>query len=298
MGTGYNLSVVRRFVSPLFGYLGKAFLSCVKKESLGDRMKRYESTTTDFVLSKDLPVYIRLDMRAGHTFCRGLVKPFDVDYSSTMRETTKYLVEKTGAILGYTQSDEISLVYENPSKIPFETRLFKLESVIASMASSSFVLNGIKTKLKDRIENGVPSFDCRVMNLPSMEEAANMILWRVRDSIKNSITLVALSRFSNSEIHKKNGDEKIDMLRERGVDYYSYAEGYRYGFFFRRENYTKVLTEEEISKIPRKNLPEKNGNGEYVATRRHIVEFGTGIDPNRIKNRAGVFFYREAPETT
>ena len=38
--------------------------------------------------------------------------------------------------------------------------------------------------------------------MPSLDEAANMVLWRERDSIKNSITLLALEHFSNKEIEK------------------------------------------------------------------------------------------------
>lgn len=268
------------------------------QRSLGDRMKAYEEVTTNRTLVERLPIYVRLDMRAGHTFCRGLEKPFDERYSRTMRETTSYLVEKTGAILGYCQSDEISLVYEDSTKIPFGTRLFKLESVLASMCTSSFVLNGIKNGLSGKIEKTVPSFDCRVCNLPDMDEASNMIFWRIRDSIKNSITLLSLEYFSNKEIHGKNSDEKCMMLWEKyHVDYGArLCEGYRYGFFFRREPYDKVLAPEEIKRIPEKNLEKlKCTDGKYSATRSHVVAFELEMLPEYIKNRTGVLFYREKP---
>ena len=275
----------------------KASKGKANQRSLGDRMKSYEEVTTNRMLVERLPIYIRLDMRAGHSFCRGLEKPFDDNYSKTMQETTSYLVDKTGAVLGYTQSDEISLVYEDSTKIPFETRLFKLESVIASMCTTAFVINGIKNGLGDRIVKGMPSFDCRVCNLPNMDEAANMIFWRVRDSIKNSITLLALEYFSNKELHKKNSDDKFRMLWERfHVDYGTkLCEGYRYGFFFRRELYQKKLSPVELAKIPEKNLPEKSEDGNYYVTRSHVVNFEIMYLPEKIKNRTDVFFNRAAP---
>jgi hypothetical protein len=115
-----------------------------------------------------------------------------------------------------------------------------------------------------------------------MKEAANMILWRSMDSVKNSITLVALEHFSNKEIHKKNGNEKIQMLKEKGIDYFSFPEGYRYGFFFRRVVYPKILSNEEIEKIPEKNRPPINENGEYVVIRSKIDEFQINNHSNLI----------------
>ena len=45
-------------------------------DSLGDRMKGYESVSKT-VLMKRVPVVIRIDGKAFHTFTRGFIKPFD-----------------------------------------------------------------------------------------------------------------------------------------------------------------------------------------------------------------------------
>lgn len=263
---------------------------------LPERMKRYESTTTDFLLDESLPVYVRLDMRAGHSFCRGLDKPFDDDYSFAMREATKYLVDKTGAMLGYTQSDEISLVWQDCTKVPFGNRLFKLESVFASMCTAAFILAAQKTKLKGKVESNPPSFDCRAMNLPSMNEAANMILWRVRDSKKNSITLLSLAHFSNKEIHGKNSDQKIEMLMDRkNVDWNKLPERYRLGTFMKKSLYQKVLTDSDLERIPKKNLPPPSEDGKYRVTRSKVVEFEIGRDVGGIANWPEVIFFGEKP---
>ena len=43
----------------------------MKRDSLGDRMKRFEDVT-NFKLIRRMPVILRFDMVAGHTFTRGL----------------------------------------------------------------------------------------------------------------------------------------------------------------------------------------------------------------------------------
>ena len=69
--------------------------------SLGDRMKEYESVHTQTSLVPGIPVYVRIDGRAFHTFTRGLGKPFDNDFAWTMKETTKHLHDKTNAFISY-----------------------------------------------------------------------------------------------------------------------------------------------------------------------------------------------------
>ena len=102
--------------------------------TLDDRMKEYEAVTTNRMLMNKVPVYARVDGRSFSSFCRGLDKPFDMAFVEVMQKTCAHLVEETNAALGYVMSDEISLVFLEASKVPFETRLFKLESVLAAIA--------------------------------------------------------------------------------------------------------------------------------------------------------------------
>ena len=108
-------------------------------DTLGNRMKSYENLSTSRQLMPNCPVYARIDGRAFHTLCKGLKKPYSIAFIQTMQEVCKYLVGETGAVLGYVQSDEISLGWLDYSKAPFEGRIQKLESVLASMASAKFV---------------------------------------------------------------------------------------------------------------------------------------------------------------
>ena len=261
------------------------------KETLADRMKRYEAVTTSYSLIERLPVYARIDGRAFHTFTHGLDKPFDEDMTNVMKKTCAMLVEKTGAKIGYVQSDEISLCWEDTSKVPFETRLFKLESVLAAMATSFFTIYGLETKMADRIKKMMPHFDCRVCQLPNMSELANMFLFREMDCQKNSITLVALSKFSHKKLQNKNGLDKINMLKnEFGIDYLKdIPEDLRLGSYFRRELYDKILTDEEMAKIPVKHrILDDNGN--VVATRSRIVQFYLGKPLLEIEDKVNTLF--------
>lgn len=264
------------------------------KESLGDRMKTYESVHTETSLVPRVPVYVRIDGRAFHTFTRGLVKPFDPDFAWTMQETTKHLHDKTNAFISYVQSDEISLCYLEPSKMPFETRLFKLESCLAGMASAAFCVYGSKTKLKERIEKFIPHFDCRVCQMP-LEEIPNMLLFRERDCLKNAITLVSLEHFSNKQIHKKNGDEKIKMLKDAGIDFNKdIDEDFRYGSWFKRVVFEKELDADTLAKIPEKQR-KLDVDGKMRVTRSEVRQVKFGMPISSIENRSSVILCGAEP---
>ena len=63
--------------------------SDANKQTLSDRMKKYEAVTIGMNLVPNMPIYIRIDMRAGHSFCKGLGKPFDDDYSNAIAKVMK-----------------------------------------------------------------------------------------------------------------------------------------------------------------------------------------------------------------
>lgn len=119
-----------------------------QNDSLGDRMKEYEGVPRHF-LTRRIPAIIRLDGKAFHTFTRGMKKPFDCIMMATMQETMKYLCENIqGCVLGYTQSDEITLVLTDYATIKtdgwFGYNVQKMASVSASMATLAFNENFIE----------------------------------------------------------------------------------------------------------------------------------------------------------
>ena len=113
-----------------------------KRDSLGDRMKGYENVTRTKLVRR-MPVIIRIDGKAFHTFTKGFDKPFDSLLMDAMNRTMKYLCENIqGCMLGYTQSDEISLLLVDYQTLTtdswFDDTVQKMCSISASMATLAF----------------------------------------------------------------------------------------------------------------------------------------------------------------
>lgn len=114
----------------------------MSRDALGDRMKEYEGRESSRRLYSDLPIIARIDGRSFSKFTRPFDKPFDSSVTDAMDCATSRLVEKTHALVGYTQSDEITLVWhvdrsDNPAaQMLFDGRVQKLCSVLAGMATS------------------------------------------------------------------------------------------------------------------------------------------------------------------
>ena len=218
-----------------------------KNDALGNRMKTYEYVTRNY-LTRRMPVIIRLDGKAFHTFTRGLKKPFDELFVKTMQDTMKYLCENVqGCVLGYTQSDEITLVLvdyqDRDSCAWFDNNIQKMVSVSASMATMAFNqffamryhdleenvfeawnVTDEEYKYVDTLRKKLHSatFDSRVFNIPK-EEVANVILWRQQDATRNSIQSVGQANFSHKELHGKNCSDIQDMLvLEKGINWNDY----------------------------------------------------------------------------
>lgn len=204
-------------------------------DEFGYRMKAYEAVETARRLDPMLPIYARIDGRGFSKFTRGMERPFDPRMTASMIETTRYLVEATHARIGYVQSDEISLLWqaETPeADILFAGKLQKLVSVLASMAAAKFA-----RVCPEGFEDRLPAFDCRVFQLPDRIEAANALLWRVKDCRKNAVSMVAQSVFSHRPLEGKRQSDMHAMLRDRGVDFYAYPEVNRIGCFLARRTF-------------------------------------------------------------
>lgn len=203
------------------------------KTSLGDRMKGYEAVPKIHLMRRT-PVIIRLDGKAFHTFTRGFDKPFDEDFMKAMQQTMKFLCENVqGCVLGYTQSDEITLVLCDYQKLDtdcwFGYCIQKMVSVAASMATFAFT-KGLshyacesfdmeKFEIVTRKLLKGAFFDARCFNVP-IEEVNNCLLWRQQDATRNSIQALAQSLYSQKELHGINTKQLQDkMFSEKGVNW-------------------------------------------------------------------------------
>lgn len=186
------------------------------KTGLGDRMKAYEGISRTF-LTRRMPMIIRVDGKAFHTFTRSCVKPWDANITEAMTKAAEYLVQNIqGARLAYVQSDEISVLctdYETHRTDPwFGKNVQKVASVAASMATAAF--NGAYAR-RDR----TALFDARCFVLPK-EEVCNYFIWRQQDAVRNSISGLAQVHFSHKRLHGKNTDQQQEMLfSETGINW-------------------------------------------------------------------------------
>lgn len=234
------------------------FMSNSDKTSLGDRMKSYESPTTTRVVFKGQPIVARLDGKSFHTFTRGLRRPYDERLSQLMVETTKALVDRFQAKVGYTQSDEITLVWyietSSDAEYPFSGRIQKMESLMAAFASVYF--NRQLERFLPEKKNEMPTFDARVFAVPTLTEAYNSVLWRQHDCTKNAISMAAQSMFSHKALQGKSGAEMQEMMwSAHGVNFNDYPAFFKRGSFVRRVKRTRMLTAEEMQRIPEEHRP-------------------------------------------
>ncbi|MFA6235331.1 MAG: tRNA(His) guanylyltransferase Thg1 family protein [Bacteroidota bacterium] len=266
----------------------------MKKTEFQKRMKLYEEKESERKFLPLLPIMARLDGRSFHSFCRGLRKPFSPAFSGLMVEVTKYLVAETGALMGYTQSDEISLVWlseEFEKKTFFEGRIFKVTSVLAGLATAKF--NQLLPDYLPEKKKALPVFDCRVWQVPNKTEAANGFLWRQFDATRNSITGLARCHFSHAEIHGKDSREMLNMLLDKGISWSSLPPAFTHGVWLQRQKNVRPYTTEEIDKLPLKHKARTDPNLQVV--RWAIIPIVIPLSFSFVTNREGVIFSGEMP---
>lgn len=229
------------------------------KDDLGYRMKAFESAEAWRKLMPLLPVIARMDGRAFHNFTRGMERPFDWSFGNCMRNTTLALVRETGACMGYTQSDEITLAWHSASiqsQIWFDGRIAKMTSQLGALATLYFFrfLLSEMPEYADRM----PTFDARVWNMPNRTEGANAFLWREWDATKNSVSMAASAHYSHRELLGKNSRDKHDMLHAKGVNWNDYPAQFRRGTYVQRRRTSTPFTAAELDQLPPKHEARSN----------------------------------------
>lgn len=237
------------------------------KDSFGDRIKLFEGIEAEQKFIPLLPIVIRLDGRSFSSYTSGMEKPFDRKMSEAMIRTTIALVKETGAVIGYTQSDEITLVLYSDcldSKIWFDGKKFKIISCAASFCANEFYRS--ITELMPSKTGSAPSFDCRAFNVPNKMEAANVVLWRELDASKNAISSAARFYYSHKELDGKTGSEKQELLFCKGVNFNDYPAFFKRGTFVQKRKTVRKFTVDEIEKLPQKHLARTSPDLEVERT--------------------------------
>jgi tRNA(His) guanylyltransferase len=269
----------------------------MKNDDLGDRMKMYEGMEAGRRFIPTLPIIARLDGRGFSKFTKGLNRPYDESMSAAMIETTIALVEKTGACMGYTQSDEITLAWHSrdvDSQVFFDGRIQKMTSQLAAIGTLEF-FKQVQMRMAPEYEYKNPTFDARVWNVPNRTEGANAFLWREWDATKNSISMAASHYYSHKELMGKNGSQKQDMLHAKGVNWNDYPDFFKRGRFVGKAVFTKKFSQAELEALPPMHEARSNPDLEY--TRSSILPMM--MPPfSKVMNREDVIFEGAKPIVT
>ena len=258
----------------------------------GDRMKDYEKRFTGKLMSH-LPICARLDGRTFNKFTRGLDRPFDEKFAHCMKETTKYLVQETCALMGYTQSDEITLIWfaENPeTEVYFAGKLQKMVSMLAAETTLKF--NELVAEYLPEKASLRPKFDCRVWQVPNKEEGANVFLWRELDATKNSVSMAAREYYSHKQLMNLGRSDQMELLYKAGVNWNDYPTHFKRGTYFQRKEIVSHFTDEERDRLPDTH-PGKY-DPDFSFKRKRVRELDMPIF-STVTNRADVIFSRVRP---
>lgn len=182
---------------------------------LSDRMKVYEHKARAF-LNPELPVIVRIDGRAFHTWTARFNKPWDERITEAMTHSAITAGSEIGnnCRLAYSQSDEISLLLHRSGNTQpwFSYNKAKLESIIASIVTAHFNSFGLSEQLA--------TFDARAFNLPK-NEVVNYFIWRQNDWKRNMVSMLGQSKFTQRAL---DGVKTVDLrakLEVLGVDFSS-----------------------------------------------------------------------------
>lgn len=248
----------------------------------------------NYFLDSDKYIIAHIDGRSFSKMIKNkFKKPFDDVFINAMNETAKYLCKSVqGCIFAYTQSDEISLIIRKndpEGDVFFDGRMCKMQSIIASLATSRFsqvmmvnILEEIPTCAS--AENvldmcigaikGAPlyQFDCKVWNVDSANDAMAWLLFRNIDCVRNSKQQTAQTYLPHKRLVALNTDEQIALLKqEKNVDWNGFDDGKKYGRFIRK-----------TEKIFNLNEADKYENASYT---RHVWEAFDGCDLTLPENR-------------
>jgi len=247
----------------------------MKFDDFDGRMRVFE-TAHDHCVLPGIYIVARLDGRSFTRLTKEVHKfesPYDERFRDYMVATVEHLMNcGLDIIYGYTQSDEISLLFALEADT-FSRKLRKLNSVLAGEASAKFSL-----LLGD---NGC--FDCRISQLPNLGEVVNYFRWRSQDAHRNSLNAHGywcLRRDGHSAtpatkmMEGLSVADKNELLFQHGINFNDLPNWQKRGVGLYWEEYQKPgynpITGENVSASRRRirrdlNLPMKDEYSAFIA---------------------------------
>lgn len=252
--------------------------------------KWLEKNFSPEIMIPTLPVIIRLDGNNFHNWTKGLKRPFDENLTQLMIDTTKRLVEETNAIVGYTQSDEITLILYSADRDSLIYHNGKKQKILSKL--TGVCVNYFNERRKELLpeHNKLANFDCRIYQTPTLHDACLQLLWRENDATKNSIFSLANSLYSSKELHGLNGNQQQDKMMEKEVNWNDLPARLKRGSYIKRIKTSKAFTQDELALLPPKHKAHSDLN---LVIERHVIEEVEYPIFNTIKNKVEVIFYNE-----
>lgn len=221
----------------------------MKFDDLDSKMRVFE-TAHDHCILPGIYIVARID---GRNFTR-LTKeihrfeaPYDPVFRDYMIETVKHLMNcGFRVIYGYTQSDEISLLF-HPEEQNFGRKLRKYNSILAGEASAKFSI----------LLGDIAAFDCRVSQLPNMELVVDYFRWRNEDAHRNALNSHCYwklreegkdAREATKILKGLSVAEKNEFLFQKGINFNDLPNWQKRGVGLYWEKYEKQATNPKTGK--------------------------------------------------
>lgn len=204
-----------------------------------------------------MPIILRIDGRSFSKYTKNLKlkKPFDKRLADLFIEVSKDIINEFNPKYVYTFSDEINILLE---KIPFNGRIEKIDSVITSFITASFMkhlfLNNNEFDVDVTTLKPV-SFDCRIITTNNLRE---YFKWRQDEAWRNCLNSYAQNILNKNHNHKETAEllfklkksDIHDLLFDNGINISHVPTWHKRGILLYK------ITEKKEGFNPRNN--EKN----------------------------------------
>jgi tRNA(His) 5'-end guanylyltransferase len=242
-----------------------------------DKKMRVFETAHDYCVLPELFMVARIDGRSFTRLTKEVHRfdaPFDLTFRDYMVETTKHLMNCGFRVTyGYTQSDEISLLF-HLQETSFSRKVRKYNSVLAGEASARFSI----------LLGDVASFDCRMIELPNQSLVIDYFRWRNEDAARNALNAHCYWALRNDgktpqsateALHNLSVSDKNELLFQYGINFNHLPAWQKRGtglFWesYEKQGYNPITSEPVVAQRQRVkvdfDLPMKDDYGVYIET--------------------------------
>lgn len=249
-------------------------------DQVGETCKHVERQYLEAAeIPQDKHIIIRLDGRSFSKLTERMQKPFDPIFAAAMAHTAKRLIEDgvPGAMLAYTQSDEITLLIPKlgvaEGTHPFAGRIQKL--ITLASAHASVVFNNFMAPTMPATSHGriLATFDARAYGVSTLDEAMHHIAWRQVDCVRNGINAICRWRYPLQNVDHMGSMQRLHLIESLGTNVFDDFPAQNVSGLFVHKTSRHVSREELLKKgdIPEQYVPD---NG---CVRKVVVPIGQPV---------------------